>query len=78
MNAQIIKKNGQKEFVVIPYTDFLQMQQTIEDYEDLTDLRKAKAKTANEPSIPYNDIADKVKEKKVNIKGKKVKVKKSV
>ncbi len=36
------------------------MQQDIEDYEDLVDLRKAKSETVNEPSIPYNEIADKI------------------
>jgi hypothetical protein len=46
------------------------MQQTIEDYEDLVDLRKAKAKTVNEPSVPYNEIVDKIKRnnKKVTVK----------
>jgi hypothetical protein len=32
----------------------------IEDSEDLVDLRKAKAETVNEPTIPYNEIADKI------------------
>jgi len=60
INAQIIKKNGEKEFVILPYNEFLQMQQAIEDYEDLVDLRKAKSETVNEPSIPYSEIADKI------------------
>jgi len=70
INAQLIKKNGKKEFVILPYMEFLQMQQTIEDYEDLVDLRKAKAETANEPSIPYNEIADKIKQTTKKLKAR--------
>ena len=60
INAQIIKKNGKKEFVILPYMEFMKMQQNIEDYIDLIDLEKAKAETVNKPSIPYNEIADKI------------------
>jgi PHD/YefM family antitoxin component YafN of YafNO toxin-antitoxin module len=75
INAQLIKKNGKKEFVILPYTEFLQMQQTIEDYEDLVDLRKAKAETMNEPSIPYNEIAEKINQTTKKLKARTNRVK---
>jgi hypothetical protein len=71
LNAQIIKKNREKEFVILPYSEFLQMKQSIEDYKDLVDLRKAKTKTVNEPSIPYSEVA-----KKINKSAKKLKERK--
>ena len=50
------------------------MQRAIEDYEDLVDLRKAKAETVNEPSIPFNEIADKINQttKKLKVRMEKV------
>ena len=69
-NAQIIKKNGEKEFVILPYSEFLQMRQSIEDYEDLVDLRKAKTKTVNELSIPYDEVADKITKYRQKLKVK--------
>lgn len=39
IHPQIIEKAGQKEFVVLPYVEFLQIQELLEDYEDLQVLR---------------------------------------
>jgi len=61
LKPQIIKKDGQNEYVVLPYNDYLKIQQALEDYEDLMDLRKAKSKTINEPSIPFKDAEEKLK-----------------
>jgi hypothetical protein len=40
--AQIIKKDGKKEFAIVPYAEFLKMQEDLADYEDLRCLREAK------------------------------------
>lgn len=40
--AQIITKDGKKEFAIIPYADFLRIREDLEDYEDLRCLREAK------------------------------------
>ncbi len=66
LKAQIIKKDGEKEFVVLSYSEYLNIQQKLEDYEDLMDLRKAKAETVNEPGIPFNEIKSKIREVKAN------------
>jgi PHD/YefM family antitoxin component YafN of YafNO toxin-antitoxin module len=42
VNAQIIKKNGKKEYVVLPYEEYLRIQEELEDYQDLRCLREAK------------------------------------
>ncbi len=55
-NYQFIQKNGKKEFVVIPYDDFLNIQKLLEDYEDLTDLRRAKRESENEAGLPIDDV----------------------
>ncbi|MDQ7816765.1 MAG: hypothetical protein RDU14_07025 [Melioribacteraceae bacterium] len=60
LNPQIIKKNGESEFVILPYNDYLKIKQIIEDYEDIVDLRKAKSDTINEPSIPFEQVLKKI------------------
>lgn len=51
LNPHILEKNGKKEFVILPYEDFLKMQEVIENYEDLRILRKAKKKESSSPTI---------------------------
>lgn len=43
LNAQIITKDNEKEYAVLPYEEYLLVKEIIEDYEDLKDLRDAKA-----------------------------------
>lgn len=54
--AQIIKKNGKKEFVVLPYADFLKIQEDLEDYEDLRSLREAKESEKKAPTMGLSDL----------------------
>jgi len=61
LKPQIIKKDGKEEFVVLTYKDYLRIQQELEDYEDLVDLRKAKSETINEPGIPFAEVERKLK-----------------
>jgi hypothetical protein len=56
LNPQIIEKDGTKEFVVLPYTDFLIIQEELEDYEDLRLLREAKEKEKNAPTTNLSAI----------------------
>jgi PHD/YefM family antitoxin component YafN of YafNO toxin-antitoxin module len=67
MKAQIIEKNGKKEFAIIPYKDFLRMQEDLEDYSDLRDLRGAKLDPMNQLGRSFEDAA-----KKLGLKKKKV------
>jgi len=54
LHPQIIEKNGKEEFVVLPYEEFVALEEMLEDYEDLRDLRAAKAECADEPGIPLD------------------------
>ena len=40
MNAQIIEKNGKPEWVVIPYGEFIKIQEILEDAEDIKDIEE--------------------------------------
>jgi PHD/YefM family antitoxin component YafN of YafNO toxin-antitoxin module len=57
MIAQIIQKAGKKEFAVIPYKDFLRMQEELEQLRDLQELRKAKADPKNQRGRPIEEVA---------------------
>jgi hypothetical protein len=52
LHPNILKKDGEKAFVVLPYDEFLKVQEELESYEDLKELRTAKAKEADAPTIP--------------------------
>jgi len=56
IHPQIIEKDGRREFVVLPYEEFLQMQAEIEDYDDLRTLRDEKACAHAEPTRSLDDV----------------------
>lgn len=50
IHPQVIEKEGRKEFVVLPYEEFLQIQEALEDLEDLRILRDEKRAAASAPT----------------------------
>ncbi len=40
MSIQIIKKNGKPEWAVIPYDEYVKIQELLEDIEDIRDIEK--------------------------------------
>ncbi len=57
MTAQIIEKGGKKEFAVIPYKQFLKMQEALEDYHALKELRRAKGSAKKQPGRAFEEVA---------------------
>jgi hypothetical protein len=57
LKAQIIEQHGKKEYAVIPYKDFLRLQEEAEDYCDLQDLRRAKVDPRNRQGRPLDRVA---------------------
>lgn len=51
LHPEILEKNGKKEFVILPYEEFLAIQEALEDAEDLRDLRAAKQEDADKPGM---------------------------
>ncbi len=56
IHPQIIEKNGKKEFVVLPYEEFLLLKEELEDYQDLKTLREEKALAEHEPARSLDTI----------------------
>lgn len=56
LNAKILEKNGEKEFVVIPYEEFVKIQEELDDYESLKALREAKSKEADADTTSFDQV----------------------
>ncbi len=63
LHVNYIKKDGKKEFVVIPYEEFTELQEQLADYEDLRELRKAKDAEGSAPTASLKEV-----KKQLNIK----------
>ncbi len=55
-NIQIIKKNGKKEYVVMPYDEFLKVQEELDDYQNLRCLKEAKEAEQNAPAVSLDEL----------------------
>ena len=56
LNIQIIKKNGKKEYVVLPYDEFLRVEEELDDYQNLRCLREAKEAEQCSPTIGIEEL----------------------
>jgi hypothetical protein len=56
LHPEILSKNGQKQFAVLPYEEFLAVQERLADAEDLLELRKAKRTEGKKKSIPLATV----------------------
>jgi len=56
IHPQIIEKEGKKEFVVLPYEEFLQIQEALEDLEDIRILREERISAASESTKSLDDV----------------------
>ena len=55
IHPNILERDGKKAFVVLPYEEFVMIEEELEEYEDLKELRAAKAEEAGEPTVPLHD-----------------------
>ena len=61
LHPEVLVKNGKKEFVVLPYKEFLAMQDRLADAEDLLELRKAKRAEARKKSVSLAEVKRQLK-----------------
>lgn len=55
LHPEFLSKNGQKEFAVLPYEEFLKIQEILEDWEDLMALRAAKKSETDAETVSLDD-----------------------
>jgi hypothetical protein len=63
LHPQIIEKDGKKEFAVLPYDEFVKVQEELENYEDLRQLREAKEQDKEAPAITLAELKKELGEK---------------
>ena len=56
LHPEILVNNGKKQFAVLPYEEFLAIQERLADAEDLLELRKAKRTEAKKRSVPLAEV----------------------
>ncbi len=55
LHPKILEMDGKKAFAVLPFEEFLKIQELLQDYEDLSDLRKAKEAESETPGISLDE-----------------------
>lgn len=56
LHPEFLTKEGQKLFAVLPYEEFCQIQEALEDFEDLAALRQAKAEEATASTYSLEQV----------------------
>jgi hypothetical protein len=56
LHPDILIKNGKKQFAVLPYEEFLALQERLADAEDLLELRKAKREEGRTRSLSLVEV----------------------
>ena len=63
LHPNFLTQNGQKVFAVLPYEEYLLIQEMLEDMEDLKSLRLAKAEEKDSPTLSLEDVKQELKER---------------
>ena len=56
LHPQVLRRGGKEEFVVLPYEEFLEIQERLADAEDLLELRQAKREEGDHPSVSLPEV----------------------
>jgi PHD/YefM family antitoxin component YafN of YafNO toxin-antitoxin module len=55
IHPNVLECDGKKTFVILPYEEFVMMEEELQDYEDLKALRAAKAEETDVPTVSLLD-----------------------
>ena len=56
LHPEILIKDGQKQFAILPYEEFLAIQERLADADDLLELLKAKRAEGRKRSVPLTEV----------------------
>jgi len=56
LHPKFLAKDGEKQFVVLPYEEFVALQERLADADDLIELRKAKHAESGKSAIPLAQV----------------------
>ena len=60
LHPEFLTKDGKKQFAVLPYEEFVALQEVLADAADLIDLREAKAEEASAGTVPLNEVKERL------------------
>lgn len=55
LHPNILEQEGKKQFVVLPYSEFIALQEALQDFYDLKDLREAKKIEGDAPTLSFEE-----------------------
>lgn len=56
LHPEFLRKNGEPEFAVLPYSEYRALQEWLEDIEDILDLREARTEDAGQPNLTIEEV----------------------
>ncbi|MBN2579829.1 MAG: hypothetical protein JXB10_12650 [Pirellulales bacterium] len=56
LHPNILQSDGKNQFVILPYEEFVQLEEELQQYEDLKALRKAKSEEAASFTVPLSGV----------------------
>ena len=56
LHPNILEQEGKKQFAVLPYHEFLAIQEELQDFYDLKALRKAKQEEWDAPTMSLEEV----------------------
>lgn len=56
LHPNILEKNGVKEFAVIPFDEFISIQNELQDFEDLKNLQETKVAEKNVVGLSLKEV----------------------
>jgi len=56
LHPEFLTKDGKKEFAVLPYEEFVALQDVLADATDLLDLRSAKTEAGSAPTLSLKEV----------------------
>ena len=56
LHPEFLTADGKKQFAVLPYSEYVALQEWIEDTQDLLALKFAREENANEPSYTIDEV----------------------
>ncbi|MEN6405880.1 MAG: hypothetical protein ABFC77_05345 [Thermoguttaceae bacterium] len=58
IHPNILERDGQKAFVVLPYEEFVMLEEELQQFEDLKQLRAAKNEEASAPTASLDAVKE--------------------
>lgn len=58
LHPEFLSAGGRKQFAVIPYDEFVRLQEWIEDTLDLHELRLAREENQNQPTYSLEEVKE--------------------